>query len=153
MNGSESRVVSDDRGVSEMMAIVTLVGLAVLLVLGIGISVFLFAPDSGSEPEAEFSFRHVSEASALIITYEDGDPIPSDDLYVEGEGEDGNATWTALSGWEEPRAVEPGAIVQASEGGAFGEPVGSNDRISVVWRNGTMNQTATLGEWNSDSGL
>ncbi|MFB6201274.1 MAG: type IV pilin [Halorhabdus sp.] len=140
---------TDDRAVSEMLAVATLVGLAVLLVLGIGINVLLFAPDSPDEPTASFTFRHVEQTSALIITHEEGDSIPSNDLYVVGQN--GNATWTALAGWEQPRQVGPGDIVQASEGSAFGAPVGQNDRVRVVWRNTTMNQTATLAVWPRDS--
>ncbi|WP_135661526.1 type IV pilin [Halorhabdus rudnickae] len=150
MNGSRSRTASDDRGVSELMAVVTLVGLAVLLVLGIGINVFLFAPDNGGEPEAEFTFRHIEQTSALIITHEDGDSIPSTDLYVEGE--DASASWTALAGWEEPRPVEPGDVVQAGGSGAYGTRVGPNDRVSVVWRNESVNGSATLAQWNGGTG-
>lgn len=151
MSRSGSRPTVDDRGVSELMAVATLVGLALILVVGIGISVFLFAPDESGEPEGEFTFRHVEQADALMITYEEGDPIISDDLSVEGES--GNATWTALAGWEQSREVEPGDSVQAGEDGAYGASIGSSDRISVVWRNATVNGTATLAEWNAESAL
>jgi len=151
MELSGTRSNTDERGVSEMTAVATLVGLAVVLVLGIGINVFLFAPDDAGEPEAEFTFRHIEQTNALIVTHEEGDPIPSQDLYVEGE--DTSASWTALAGWDEPRPVEAGDVVQAGEGGAYGTPIGPNDRVSVVWRNESVNGSATLAQWNADSGL
>ncbi|WP_136687975.1 type IV pilin [Halorhabdus amylolytica] len=149
MELSGTRSNTDERGVSEMTAVATLVGLAVVLVLGIGINVFLFAPDAGGEPEAEFTFRHIEQTSALIITHEDGDSIPSGDLYVEGE--DKSASWTALAGWEDVQPVEPGDVVQVGEGGAYGAPVGPNDRVSVIWRNESVNGSATLAQWNGDA--
>jgi len=145
------RVSDDDRAVTELTAVATLVGLTVLLVLGIGVNVFLFVPDDSGEPSANFTFQHLGETNALLVTHEKGDPIPSDDLYIESE--DGNATWTALAGWEESRPVEPGTAVQVSEGGAFGAPVRTDDRVSVVWRNSTANQSATLARWSGGSAL
>ncbi|WP_181686490.1 type IV pilin [Halorhabdus salina] len=140
----------DDRAVSEMMAVATLVAMALLLVVGMGLNVFLLAPSDSGAPSANFTFRYVEQSSALIVTHETGDSIRAADVYVEGQ--DGNVTWAALAGWNESRMIQEGDIVQVAQGGAYGAPIGANDEIDLVWWNATANGTAVLDSWTGADG-
>ncbi|WP_158853873.1 type IV pilin [Halorhabdus sp. CUG00001] len=142
---------SDDRAISEMLAVVTLVGMALLLVVGIGLNVLLLAPSDSSGPSANFTFRYVEQNSALIVTHEEGDALPAGDVYVDGQ--EGNVTWAALAGWEDSRLIEEGDIVQVAEGGAYGEPVRQSDQLSIVWWNASANGTAELDRWTGTDGV
>lgn len=141
----------DDRGVSEMVAVVTLVAVAFILVAGVGISAFVFSADDAGPPQANFSYNYLDQASALLITYEQGDQLWSGDVYVSGS--DNNATWTALAGANESIAVTPGDAVQIGEAGAYGAPIRSSSRIEIVWRNTTLNESAVISRWSGGSGI
>jgi len=141
----------DDRGVSEMTAVVTLVGVAFVLVASVGISAFVFSEGDAGPPQANFTYDYIDQASALVITHDRGDEIRSGDLYVSGS--DSNVTWAALAGSDESVLVTPGDAVQVSEGSAFGEPVRSSSRLQLVFHNATLNQSAVISRWNGDTGI
>ncbi|MFW5949758.1 MAG: type IV pilin N-terminal domain-containing protein [archaeon] len=149
MQHSDPPSKGSERAISEMTAVGTLIGVALLLVVGIGLNVFLLAPGDTGAPDASFSFRYIDQSGTLIVTHDDGDSIRAGDLYVEGE--DGNATWAELAGSNASTEVEPDDMVQVGEDGAYGASLQSYDRVEVVWRNATANQTAVLGRWNGDS--
>lgn len=151
MHSSDPFSEESDRAVSEMTAVGTLIGVALLLVVGIGLNVFLLAPAEGGAPEADFTFRYVEQTSALIVTHDSGDSVRAGDIYIEGT--DNSASWAALAGSNESSMVEQGDIVQVAEGGAYGQAVGSSDRIAVVWRNESVNETSVLSRWNGASGV
>lgn len=149
MINSDPHPSDADRGISEMTAVTTLIGVALLLVVGIGINVFLIAPTNTGPPEANFTYKHLSEGNALIVTHERGDAIRAGDLYIESE--DNSATWAALAGSNGSTMVEPDDKIQVSEGGAFDAPVRTSDRIKIVWRNESINETAVLSRWDDKS--
>lgn len=142
---------SGDRAVSEMTAVATLVGLAILLVVGIGLNVLLLSPSDTGPPEGNFTYQHISQANTLVITYEKGDKIRAGDLYVEGQ--EANATWAALAGKKPDTMIKPGAVVQVGKAGPFGAPVRTSSRIRIVWRNATLNESAQLSQWSGGGGL
>ncbi|CCQ34613.1 hypothetical protein HLRTI_003501 [Halorhabdus tiamatea SARL4B] len=142
---------SDDRGVSEMTAVVTLVAIAFVLVAGVGISAIMFSEGDTGPPQANFTYEYIDQTSALLITHDRGDEIPSGDLYVSGS--DSNVTWAALAGSNESALVTPGDAVQVSEQSAFGEPVRSSSRLELVFHNASLNQSAVISRWNGDTGI
>ncbi|MFB6128914.1 MAG: type IV pilin [Halorhabdus sp.] len=150
MNSAKANA-DDDRGVSEMTAVVTLVAIAFVLVAGVGAGAFLFSGDDTGPPKANFTYRYLDSASALVVTHEQGDPVRAGDLYVEGR--DANASWAALAGWNASAMVEPGATVMVSKQSAFDAQVDSTDRIRIVWRNATVNGTAVLSRWSGEDAI
>ena len=140
-----------DRGVSELLAVVTLVGLALLLVVGIGLSVVVLSPEDTGPPQANFSYQYLDQSSILLISHERGDNITAGNLFVEGV--QGNASWTALASVNESIPVVPGDTVQIGQEGPFGAPIRSSTRIEVVWRNATVNDSAVLSQWSGDTGI
>ncbi|WEL21865.1 type IV pilin N-terminal domain-containing protein [Halorhabdus sp. BNX81] len=141
----------DERGVSEMTAVVTLVGIAFILVAGVGISAFLFTGDTSGPPQANFTYEYIDGANALLIEHDRGDEIRGGDLYVDGP--DNNVTWASLAGSNESALVVPDDQVQVSEASAYGAIVRSSSRFRIIYHNASLNESVVLSRWNGDTGI
>lgn len=136
----------DDRAVSELASVLTLVVIAFVIVIAIGASVLFFQPQS-DHPEANFNFEYFDSASTLIVTHGGGDEIPAGDLLIRGP--QAQATWAEINNnMNESSLVGLDDAVQIGRQNAYGERVAASDRVAIVYVNDTLNQTAVLGQWN-----
>jgi len=110
--------------------------------------VLVLDDDGTDQVRANFTYDYVEDSEALLVTHAEGDPIPAGQL--EFEGESSKATWAELSGRNASSTVEPGDVVQLSEGSAYGEPIGPRDTVTVYY-NDSGNRTQ-LDEWRGGSG-
>jgi len=141
----------DERGISEMTAVVTLVGIAFILVAGVGISAFLFVGDTSGPPQANFTYTFNEQGGFLIIEHDRGDEFRSGDLYISGSNN--NVTWAALAESNESALVTPGDTVPVSEQNAYGDRIRSSSRLEIIYHNATLNQSTVLSRWNGDTGI
>lgn len=142
-SGSSSR---DDRAISEMASVITLVAIAFVIVFAIGANVLFFQPQS-DHPEAAFSFTYYSEQSQLVVTHKGGDQVRAGDLLIRGP--DAQATWSELNNnMNDSSMVGLNDAISASRQNAYGNRVRAADRIAVVYSNVSRNSTAVLAQWN-----
>jgi len=129
--------------VNDSMATITLVAFAIVLAAGLGTGILV--EDDGTEgaPEANLSFQHYEDDSALVVTYERGDPIPAGDLaIVSGER---NVTWATVANESDSTKITEGSAVQLSSASRFGKAVSTGDTVQVIWIGG--NETEQVAEW------
>jgi|AntDeeMetagen681_2_1112603.scaffolds.fasta_scaffold05154_2 FlaG/FlaF family flagellin (archaellin) len=133
----------DDRAVTESMGVVILVGITIVVTGLVGLNVLIGPNEDPSGPHANFSYDHVEDNGALIITHVEGDAFPAGDLVIEGNGAE--ATWAEAGSVDESEEVGPGDIVQVSEGSSYGEPVTERSTVRIFYVEGE-NRTQ-LSEW------
>ncbi len=121
-------LADDDRALSETAAVAILVGLTVTATASLGVYVLVVQGDDGP-PSANFTFDYVDESSALIITHARGDELPAGNLVIEGSATATN--WAAAADVNGSVLIGPGDRVQIGEGGAYGDPVRSDDLVDV----------------------
>lgn len=140
----------DDRAVSEMASVITLVAIAFVIVFAIGASVLFFEPQS-DHPEAAFTFNYYSEQSQLLVTHKGGDQIRAGDLVIRGP--EAQATWAELNNnINASSMVGLNDAVPVGRQTAYGKRVRAADRIAVVYSNVSRNSTAVLAQWNGTRG-
>ena len=142
--------VGEDRAVSELTSALALVGVTLLLVAAIGSSVvFLEERDSG--PSGQFSFDYRGDSQRLLVTYEGGDAFEAGNVSIQGPN-DASARWSELTGAEPSATIEQSDVAPIGEGGAYGQSVGSEDSIRVVYIDPKAG-SATVRAEAPDSGL
>jgi len=141
---------ADDRAVSEMASVLTLVAIAFVIVFAIGASVLFFEPQT-EHPEAAFTFSYFSDQSQLVVTHKGGDRIRAGDLLIRGP--DAQATWAELNNnMNDSSMVGANDAISASRQNAYGKRVRAADRVAVVYSNVSRNSTAVLAQWNGTRG-
>ncbi len=131
----------DDRGVSEGASVAVLVVLTVVVTASIGVGVLI--ADTDEELDAELSFNHLPQREAMLITYEDGDPLRASNVVISGSND---VTWATLAGLNETATISQGDRVQLTEANAYGATVTEEANVSVVH---VQNDTETvLGDWS-----
>ncbi|MFW6017210.1 MAG: type IV pilin [Halapricum sp.] len=135
-----------DRAVSELTSALALVGVTLLIVAAIGSSVvFLEERDSG--PSGQFGFDYRDDSQRLLVTYEGGDTFEAGNVSIQGPN-DASARWSELAGAEPSATIEQGETVPVGEGGAYGQSVGSEDSIRVVYIGPETGSATVLDQWN-----
>jgi FlaG/FlaF family flagellin (archaellin) len=134
----------DDRGVSEFAGVAILIGITMLVTASVGLFVLVGVTADGPGPNANFSFRYISESSVLIVTHDRGDNFTASNLSVRGQGAD--VRWYEVAGTDPNATVAPGASVQLSEQNAYGREVTSGANISIVHAPPAGNETL-LDRW------
>jgi len=135
----------DDRAVSELTSLLTIVVLALLVITVVGVNV-LYVQSQTEGPDATFSYQYFEPQSMLLITFDSGEPIPAGQIEIEGT--DRRATWAALNDqMNESTPVGPGTVVRIGPNGAYDQDVDPEETIRVNYLNETGART-TLGTWN-----
>lgn len=140
----------DEKAVSEMTSVLTLVVIAFVIVFAIGLNVLFFQPQT-DHPEANFQFTYYDDASSLLVTHTGGDEIQAGNLLIRGP--DAQATWAELNGnMNDSSLVGQADAISVGRGTAYDARVGSSDRVAVVYSNVSTNTTAVLSQWNGTRG-
>ena len=139
------RLVTDERAVSPVIAVVLMIAVSVILLAIIG--TFALQLDGGEgTPRVEFDFEWDDGGTdagvdatddTLVITHEGGDSLPADQVDVLVNGAvDTSGTWEGVD------PIVTGTTYTIDESGT--DIVGENDEIRVTWT-GEDGQGATLG--------
>jgi FlaG/FlaF family flagellin (archaellin) len=127
-----------DRGQSEVIGNILMVGVAVIV--GITLAVGAFAMVSGNEvgPTAQFDFEYDGDTGGLVITHENGDTALTDRLAIEG----GTAS---LSGqWPDE---------EASAGDSTYHYARPDQTVDIVWEKKEEGVSKILSEFTVPSGF
>mgnify|MGYP006278881721 FL=1 len=139
----------DEQAVSEMASVITLVAIAFVIVFAIGANVLFFEADTDG-PDTTISFQYFEELSALQVSHDGGEEIRAGDLLIQGPQRE--VTWAEIDrGMEDSSMVESGDAIRLGDAGAYGETVGENDRIVVLYANVSA-ETTVLAQWNGTRG-
>ncbi|WP_436910656.1 type IV pilin N-terminal domain-containing protein [Halosimplex marinum] len=134
-----------DRGVSEFTGVAILVGITLLVTGSVGLYVLVDSGSGNPGPNANFTFQYLDSASVLVVTHDRGDNFTASNLTLRSS--ERSVPWHELANAPENSSVTPGSTVQLSRRNAYGEPVGSGDRIAVVHAPPAGNETV-LDRWN-----
>jgi hypothetical protein len=140
-----SSLTSDTAAVSESAGVGLLIGMTVVVTAVVGINALLIEGEETTNPQANFTYDHISEQDLLIVRYSSGDSFQAGDIEFSGPG--GNVTWAELSNWNETDMARPGDVTQLAESNAYGQSVGPTDRITIYY-NESGNRTQ-LSQWNT----
>lgn len=121
----------DDRALTESTGVAVLVGMTILVTASVGLNVLVVGEDSSGPPSANFTYDHVQESKALLVTHDRGDKLEAGKLYFVAD--DREATWAALSGKNETAMVSSGDLVQLSERNAFGRPIATSTQVEIFY--------------------
>ncbi|QIO23235.1 type IV pilin [Haloarcula sp. JP-L23] len=139
------RSLSDDTvGMSESIGVGVLIFLTIFVTAIVGLNVLVVEDDSGSGPQANFTYDYVSENELLLVTYSRGDPLEAGKIEFEGPSK--RVTWARLANRNNTSMVEPGDIAQLSSGNAYGRRVSARDTVEIYY-NRSGNRTK-LDEWS-----
>lgn len=142
-----TRSLDSDRGMSESIGIGILVGMTVIVTTVVGMNVLVVTEDgAGGVPQANFTYDYSEENGLLLVTHSRGDPMQAGRIEFEGPRGQPKANWSQLANTNRTEMVDQGSIVQLGEGGAWGQRVGSSDRITVYY-NDSGNRTE-LDRWD-----
>lgn len=137
----------EDRGVSELTSVITLLVVAGVVVAAVGLNVLFVEADAGDGPDATFQFDYIQEQSTLIITHQAGEEIPAGNLLIRGPRS--QAYWSQVNSQvDNETLIGPRNTTQISRRNAFGARVGAGDRIALVYVNASANVTAVVDQWN-----
>ena len=125
-----------------------LVGVALVIVLAVGVNVLFVDSDDSPGPEASFSFDYAEEQQALIITHAGGDPVPARNLRIEGPGS--SVLWSRVNPQvDNSTIVEPDDALLIAGSNGYGSRVRPDHQISVTYVNATVSpEPITLSQWN-----
>lgn len=142
---------SEQRGISELASVLTLVAFTLVLVVAVGASVLFFQPQP-SHPDASFSFEYYDSASTLLVTHGGGDEIRAGDLLIRGPRAE--ATWAEINqNMNDSSMVGLNDAIQVGRKSAYGTRIRASDHVAVVYVNTSTNTTAVLSQWNGTSGV
>jgi FlaG/FlaF family flagellin (archaellin) len=125
-----------------VIGVVLLVAVTVVLAVVTGVFVFGGGDQNQQEPtRANFAFQYDSGAQTLEITFERGEVIASENLYVRGQvgPDDNTGRWNSVPGAGSASEVTPGATVTLGLGTG---PVPDDYTVRVVYQS-TGNETST----------
>ncbi|WP_136715485.1 type IV pilin [Halorientalis salina] len=145
--GPIDSLVADRRGVTinNTAAVATLLVFTVLIGGGLGAAVLFAEEDDTGPPGGNFTYEYFDDNDALLVTFDEGDEFEAGEVLLTNG--DSNATWATVAGSNNTTALKPGDSIQLSRGSAFGDTIGSSDRVRIYWTGG--NETIKLDEWNS----
>lgn len=144
----ETEIATDtgNRGVSELVSVITLLGFVLAIVLALGLSVLFLQPQS-SAPSASFSFTYNEEAAFLLITHSGGEQLEAGNVVIQGP--EVESTWAQINTqMNNASLVGPDDAIRIGPQNAYGDRVGSSDRIQVLYRDPSTNETSVLSEWS-----
>jgi len=143
---------TDRRAVSELTSAVVLVVIVVGIVTAIGSSV-LFLENEQSGPQAQFSFDYNEDRQYVLVEHDSGDTFAAGNLSIQGP-DDASARWSELASVSESTIIGPDSLpVRVGESGAYGEPVGPEDSLRVVYIDPESGDATVLDTWNGTSGI
>lgn len=129
MNDPDQRTIQspasreEDRGLSDAVTVLLLIGIAVIAVGLIGVFVFDLIPTGGDSVQASLDFDQTGDDPANVsVFHAGGDPLPND-VTVETTGDANVTSIGELGGLSSGQE----AIVELDDGN-------EDDRISVVHR-------------------
>jgi len=126
----------DTRGISSALGSVLLVGIVVLF-LALVVPAFLGSFVGENEPIGEFKIENTHEE--VQITYWNGNPIESNELYIYADG-DFIGTWSDLSGGAN-EDVRPGKMISFTL-----EETEGFVNIDVNWRSSQTGVSKSIGK-------
>jgi flagellin-like protein len=135
-------VETTERGVSPVIGVVLLVAVTVVLATVAGAVAFGVGERNQQEPtRAEFDFQYDSGAQTLAISYERGDVLAADAVYVRGDvgPDDNTGRWDSVPGAGSASEIQPGSTVTLGLGTG---PVPDDYTVRVVYQS-TGNETST----------
>jgi len=139
---SDSGTIGRNRAVSPVIGVVLLVAVTVVLATVAGAVVFGVGDRTQQEPtQATFDFQYDSAAQTLTISYERGDILAVDRVYVRGDvgPDDNTGRWNSVPGAGSASRIRPGETVTLGLGTG---PVPDDYTVRVVYQP-AGNQTAT----------
>lgn len=125
-----------------------LIGVALVIVLAVGVNVLFVESDDSPGPDATFSFDYVEEQQALVITHAGGESVPARNLRIEGPGS--RVLWSKVNPQvDNSTVVSPNDALLIAGSNGYGSRVRPSDRVSVVYVNATATpEPITLSQWN-----
>lgn len=153
MRESGRTVWTDEGGVTELTAVLTLLVVAVVVVAAVGINVLFVETDDAVGPDTRFTFDYSEQAQALLITHQSGPPVKAGDLLIRGP--EVEVRWSEINDRLGPSTLigRERNTSQISRQNGYGQRVRPRDRIAVVYANRTLNQTVVLSQWNGTEGI
>lgn len=139
-------VKASERGVSPVIGVVLLVAVTVVLATVAGAVAFGVGDRTQQEPtRANFDFQYDSGAQTLAISYERGDVLTSDTVYVRGDvgPDDNTGRWNSVPGAGSASEIQPGSTVTLGLGTG---PVPDDYRVRVVYQPAGNESSSTLAE-------
>lgn len=146
-----SRPSGRTRAVSPVIGVVLLVAVTVVLATVAGAVVFGVGDRNQQEPtRATFDFQYDSAAQTLTISYERGDVLAAEAVYVRGDvgPDDNTGRWDSVPGAGSASEIRPGKTVTLGLGTG---PVPADYTVRVVYQPAGNQTTTTLAESNGPS--
>lgn len=138
---------SDDRAVSELTSVLTLVVFALAVVVAVGANVVLVSDTGTDHPDAVFDFDYTQDQQSLLVTHAGGDEIKAGHLVFRGPN--ARATWAQLDQTvDNETLIGLDNITVLNRRNAYDARVRPSHRVSVLYVNTSANQTAVLSQWN-----
>ena len=140
------RVGTRNRGVSPVIGVVLLVAVTVVLATVAGAVVFGVGDRNQQEPtRASFDFQYDSGAQTLAISYERGDVLTADTVYVRGDvgPDDNTGRWNSVPGAGSASEIQPGSTVTLGLGTGA---VPDDYTVRVVYQPSGNETSTTLAE-------
>lgn len=129
------RAAADDtRAVSESAGVAALVLITLVATASVGLSVIIVAEDDGDDGGSAFSvdFQYSGDLSQLTVFYNGDEEVQAGNVVIDGPST--NVTWAELAEVSSDEAIRPGdRPVFLNQGSAYGNNVGENDAIRVVY--------------------
>lgn len=135
-----------NRGISPVIGVVLLVVITVLLATVAGAVVFGVGDRNQQEPtRANFDFQYDDEAQTLAISYERGDVLATDSIYVRGDvgPDDNTGRWISVPGAGSASEIQPGSTVTLGLGTGS---VPDDYTVRVVYQPAGNSTSSTLAE-------
>lgn len=134
------------RGVSPIIGVVLLVAVTVVLATVAGVVVFGVGDRNQQQPtRANFDFQYDSGAQTLAISYERGEVLTADTVYIRGDvgPDDNTGRWNSVPGAGSDSEIQPGSTVTLGLGTG---PVPDDYTVRVVHQPSGNETSATLAE-------
>lgn len=139
-----------DRGVSEMASMLTLVGIAMVILLAVGANVLFVDSQESAGPNARFTFDYVDEQQSLVITPAGPDSVPARNLLIRGPQRE--VLWSEVNDRvDNDTIVEQSQLLQIGKRNGYGEPVRPSQQITILYANASDKSTQEpirLSQWN-----
>lgn len=130
-------MLDDERGQNEAMAMVIIVGMAVVLSTFFGFVVFQNYATAGDDvPYVVFGFDYDADDRDLTITHKGGDAFPAEAVYVVSRNRSGSETRR----WGDAGRVRAGDSITLRD-------VPADAKVLVVWDRGSAERSYVVGRW------
>jgi len=158
------RLLTDDDAISPVIGVILMVAITVLLAATVASFVLGFGDQNDPGIRASFDFDYDSDYGAtneglVTVTYNSGDEVTAQTLYIRGEGIADGKTFTSASdpqSWDnlDGTPYGPNEVISAGKSAdvVVGGKTGVNPDeyvINIVWEDPGSSTTSTL---DSDTG-